>query len=146
MKRILTGILLMTLVLMSVGCGARKESTETGDQAAVPSGTWQTATIGYEADGEMQPEYYVQFEEKAINYGHMKDGEFTLEYKDDISALEESAPGIFVIRAQSSNGGQYTYRTSESDKDILEYYETWNEDEFGQMYRAGASLSRSTAD
>lgn len=48
------------------------------NQEDVLSGTWQTASIGYEMDGEMQPEYY----------------------------------------------------------------ETWNEEEFGDAYRGGSSLSR----
>ena len=34
------------------------------------------------------------------------------------------------------------YRTAENDPDVLEYYETWNEAEFPDMYRGGASLSR----
>ncbi len=33
-------------------------------------------------------------------------------------------------------------QTSESDENVLEYYETWNEEEFPDTYSGGASLSR----
>ena len=46
-------------------------------------------------------------------------------------------------QAEAANGVQYTYQTCESDENILEYYETWKEEEFPDMYRGGASLSRS---
>lgn len=47
------------------------------------------------------------------------------------------------VKAESANGVQYTYQTAEGDADVLEYYETWNEDDFSEMYRGGASLSKS---
>ncbi|MBQ6407133.1 MAG: hypothetical protein IJJ64_03750 [Butyrivibrio sp.] len=112
------------------------------NQEDVLSGTWQTASVGYEADGEMQPEYYVQFAGLQINYGHMKDGEFIVDHTDDISYLEETEPGKYIVQAESSTGVQYTLKTAESDNDVLEYYETWNEDEFPDAYRGGATLTR----
>ncbi len=112
------------------------------NQEDVLSGTWQTASIGYETDGDMQPEYYVQFEDLQIKYGHMKDGEFIVDHTDDISYLEETEPGKYIVQAETSTGAQYTLKTAESDNDALEYYETWNEEEFPDAYRGGSSLSR----
>ncbi len=34
------------------------------NQKDVLSGTWQTASIGYEMDGELQPEYYETWKEE----------------------------------------------------------------------------------
>ena len=96
----------------------------------------------YGDDGSVYPEYYVRFTEAEIKYGHMKDGAFAADYSDRISFFEETAPGVFKIQAQASNGGQYTYRTDKNDDNVLNYYETWNEDDFPKQYRAGASLSR----
>jgi hypothetical protein len=112
------------------------------NQEDVLSGTWQTASIGYEMDGEMQPEYYVQFEGLQINYGHMKDADFIVDHTDEISYLEETSPGKYIVQAETSARIQYTLKTAESDNDVLEYYETWNEEEYGDAYRGGSSLSR----
>ena len=90
----------------------------------------------------MQPEYYVQFTDSEINYGHMKDGEFVLDHSDKISHLNEVSEGVYKVQAESGKGVKYTYKTSESDKDTLEYYETWDEADFSNTYSAGASLSR----
>ena len=105
-------------------------------------GTWQTVSMGNEEDGILQPEYYVQFTDSGIDYGHMKDGEFVLDHSDKISSLEELATGKYRVQAESSNGVQYTYQTSESDNDILEYYETWNEEDFSSLYSGSASLNK----
>ena len=107
------------------------------------SGIWQTASMGYEADGTMQPEYYVRFTSSVILYGHMKDGEFVPDHGDKIIRLEETGAGGTKIQAEASNGVQYTYQTAENDDSVLEYYETWEESVFPEMYRGGASLSRS---
>ena len=58
------------------------------------------------------------------------------------SSLEEFAEGRFRIHAETSDGNQYTYQTSESENNILEYYGTWQEDEFSEKYSGGSSLSR----
>ena len=118
------------------------ESDAASGSASAVTGTWQTASMGYEDDETIQPEYYVQFTDSDINYGHMKNGAFVLDHSDKIIFLENTAAGGYRIQAESSNGTQYTYQTSEEDADLLEYYETWNEAEFPEMYRAGASLSR----
>ena len=107
-------------------------------------GTWQTASMAYEADGTMQPEYYVQFTHAGILYGHWKDGEFVFDHSDRIICFERTAAGGFKVQALSSGGVQYTYRSSESVADVLEYYETWEEAAFPDRYRGGASLSRSS--
>ena len=107
------------------------------------TGTWQTASMAYEADGTMYPEYFVRFTDSEILYGHMKNGDFTPDHSDKIIHLEMIASGGFKIQAEAANGVQYTYQTSANDRDILEYYETWNEGSFPEMYRGGASLSRS---
>ena len=107
-------------------------------------GTWETGSIGYEADdGTVQPLYYVQFTDSEINYGHLKEGEFVSEYRDKISLIEETEEGKYRVQAEASNGGKYTYQTCETDKDTLEYYDTWDEKEFLEKYSGGASLTRS---
>jgi hypothetical protein len=118
------------------------DATETAEPLPVISGTWQTASIVSEEDGSAYPEYHVQFTDTAIQYGHMKDGEFVPDHSDQIVIYEEVSEGCFKVKAESAKGVQYTYQTSESDKDVLEYYETWNEDEFADKYSGGASLSR----
>ena len=165
MKKVLLTALLMTVV-GTVGCGAKtdNESTiiggvdgptsiflasKTGDAKitndialSIPE-TWQTASIGYVDGDDMQPEFYVQFTETEINYGHMKDGAFVVDHSDKISEIEKNASGEYKVKAESANGVQYTYQTSEDDSEVLEYFETWNEDDFSEMYRGGASLSKS---
>ncbi len=59
-----------------------------------------------------------------------------------IILYEEKEGGHYKVQAESSNGVPYTYQTSEEDGDMLEYYETWDEEEFPDAYRGGASLSR----
>ena len=98
--------------------------------------------MGYEYFGTIQPEYYVQFTNSEIIYGHMKNGEYVTDHSDRIIRLEEIAPGEFKVQAESSNGTQYTYLTSENDNRVMEYYGTWSEEAFPETYSVGASLSR----
>ena len=105
-------------------------------------GTWQTASIVSEEDGTAHPAYYVQFTDSEILYGHMKDGAFVIDHTDTVSRFEKNAAGGFKVQAAAANGVQYTFRTSEIDNDVMEYYETWNEADFSDSYRGGASLSR----
>lgn len=157
MKRVKIVALALVLVLAIVGCGEQRDKSveviggadeptsiylNPGEDNDLPTGMWQTASIGYESDGEMQPEYYVEFDGLQVNYGHMKDDQFILDHTDEISYFEITAPGKYIIQAESEGGVQYTYQTSESDESILEYYETWNTEDFGDAYRGGASLSR----
>ena len=112
------------------------------ETASPVPGTWQTISIAY-GDGEtMQPEYYVQFTESHIIYGHMNNGIFITDHTDEIRSFNETAEGKDRIQAVSSGGVQYTYQTSESDDDVLEYYETWSESDFADTYSGGASLTR----
>ncbi len=105
-------------------------------------GTWQTASVVSEADGTAHPEYYVRFTDPEILYGHMRDGTFVVDHAETISRFEKTAAGGFRIRAEAADGAQYTFQTSESDDGVLEYFETWNEADFPNSYRGGASLSR----
>ncbi len=105
-------------------------------------GTWQTASVAAEEDGTAYPAYHVQFSDSEILYGHMMDGAFVVDHADTVSFFEETAAGGFRIRAEAANGVRYTFQTSESDTDVLEYFETWNEADYPESYRGGASLSR----
>ncbi len=156
MKKAIFIAFMLIMTIAAVGCGAKNEETGIIGGADEPtsivlpsnesepfiSGTWQTASIGYEVDGEMQPEYYVQFSDSEIIYGHMEKNEFVLDHMDNISVFEELKDGGYKIQAESESGVQYTYQSAEGDVDILEYYETWNEDEFSEKYSGSASLSR----
>ena len=167
MKKNMKKVLLTALIILTVGtvgCGSKTDedvtiiggadgptsifiASKTGEEItddpvlAIP-GTWQTASVGYIDGEDMQPEYYVQFTEAEVNYGHMKDGAFALDHSDKISEIEKNADDEYKIKAESASGIQYTYQTAEGDADILEYYETWDEEDFSEMYRGGASLSR----
>ena len=105
-------------------------------------GTWQTASVVSEEDGSAHPAYHVRFTDSEILYGHMEDGAFVVDHTDTVSRFEKTAAGGFRILAEAANGVRYTFRTSESDHDVLEYFETWNEADFPESYRGGASLSR----
>ena len=167
MKKNMKKVLLAALIILTVGtvgCGlktdedvtiiggadgptsiflaSKTEEEITDDLALAIPGTWQTASVGYIDGEDMQPEYYVQFTEAEVNYGHMKDGAFSLDHSDKISEIEKNADDEYKIKAESASGIQYTYQTAEGDVDILEYYETWDEEDFSEMYRGGASLSR----
>ena len=96
--------------------------------------------MGYEYNGDVLPEYHVQFTDSEVIYGHMLDGEFVTDHTAKIIHLENTASGGYKIQVESSNGGHYTYQTSEDDDNVLEYYETWDENDFHSKYRGGASL------
>ena len=72
----------------------------------------------------------------------MKGSEVVLDHSDIISLMEKTPLGGFMVQAQSAGGVKYTYQTSSSDSTVLEYFETWNEEEFSDMYRGGASLTK----
>ena len=144
-KAVYVTMLVLAFLMMNLnGCGRQNETAGDDTIGVEITGTWQTASMVPSDDGTVSPEYYVQFTGSNINYGHMKDGEFVLAYSDQITILDETAAGGFIVQAESSNGIQYTYQTCESDSNVLEYYETWQEDEFPEMYRGGASLSKSS--
>ena len=143
MKNKLIQILVAGLLLMTVltGCNKDQNATTISSENTV-QGTWQTASMGNEYYGTLQPEYYVQFTNSEIIYGHMKNGEFVQDHSDRIIRLEKIAPDKFMIQAESSNGTHYTYLTCESDPDALEYYGTWSEKDFPETYSISSSLGR----
>ena len=110
-----------------------------------PDGIWVTASVGYEYDGVSQPEYYVQFTDTEIQYKHRNDEELVPDHANQIVSLKNTPTGGYIIQAETSDGGQYTYRSNESDENILEYYSTWDEEEFPHQYNAGASLWKLTS-
>ena len=142
-KAVYAAMLVLAFLMMNLnGCGRQNDTIVDDTNGAEITGTWQTVSMVLGADGDISPEHYVQFTASSINYGHMKDGEFVLDYSDRIALLDETASDGFIVQAESSNGIKYTYKTCESDNEIMEYYETWNEADFPQMYRGGASLRK----
>ena len=105
-------------------------------------GMWATASMVPYENGDVQPEWYVEFEGYAINYGHMEGDKFVVDHSDDVQCQMSDSDGNLFVQAENADGIQYTYRISEDDKDVLEYYETWNEDEYADTYSGSASLSR----
>ena len=63
---------------------------------------------------------------------------FTQEHSAKIVSAHKNDSGNYVINLVSDNG-KYSYLLSDS---TLEYYETWDESEFADMYRGGASLTK----
>ena len=158
MKKVL--VLSMAVVVICAGITACGNASESGNNTGVATvekesipntevsekndlaipGIWQTASFGYDDDGSMQPEYYVWFTDSEIQYGHMRNDEFSLDHSDKIKSIEISASGGFRVQAENSNGFKYTYQTCEDDSSILEYYGTWDENEFSETYSGSASL------
>ncbi len=104
--------------------------------------SWSTSSMVPDESGIISAEWVVEFEDMMIHYGHVVDGEFVVDHTDIIRYLEQYGEHSFKIEAESANGVQYTYMTSENDENILEYYETWDEDKYADTYSGGASLSR----
>ena len=128
---------------VSVDTNSSEAESETvkSDTVAI-DGIWQCVTISDE-EKEYASLYYVKFTSSEINYGHMTDdGEFVLDYSDKITLFECVAPGFYTIQAENSNGNQYTYQTAEDDNTIMNYYGSWNEDEFADTYSASSSLMK----
>ncbi|SFU85977.1 hypothetical protein [Butyrivibrio sp. INlla21] len=122
----------------------KSDATDAKSGASVSiDGTWSTASIGYMDGDDMQPEWYVQFKDSSIDYGHKKNGEFVVDHSDKIDSAEKTANG-YKIQATSSTGVQYTLQTAETDSSMIEYYETWDDSQFPDAYRGGSSLSKCT--
>ena len=105
-------------------------------------GMWATASMVPDENGDVQPEWYVEFVGYAINYGHMDGDKFVVDHSDDVQLQMSDSAGNLFVQAETADGIQYTYKISDDDKDVLEYYETWNEDEYADTYSGSASLSR----
>ena len=106
-------------------------------------GTWQTASMISNPDGTVVPSHYIKFTETGIKYGQMKDGAFVEEYTDKITKFDKTEGDGFIVQAESSNGIKYTYKTSASDVNTMEYYETWTESEYSEKYSASGSITKS---
>jgi hypothetical protein len=114
---------------------ASENPTDNKDAAASDAipGTWQTASMSGNADGTLAPSRYIQFTSADIKYGQMKDGAFVEEYSDKITKLEKTAAGGFIVQAEAANGVKYTFKTSDTDVNTMEYYETWTESEYAAL-------------
>ena len=104
--------------------------------------TWFTASMVTDADGNSRPEWEVRFFEDAIEYGYVENDKFVLDHSDKICSLEQISEHGFIVQAETEDGAQYTYKTSEDDETILEYYGTWDEKEYADNYSGSASLFR----
>ena len=104
--------------------------------------SWSTSSMVPDELGIISAEWIVEFEDMMIHYGHVVDGEFVVDHTDIIRYLEQYGEHSFIIKSETASGVQYTYKTSENDENILEYYETWDEDKYADTYSGGASLSR----
>lgn len=126
---------------------ASENPTDNKDAAASDAipGTWQTASMSSNADGTLAPSRYIQFTSADIKYGQMKDGAFVEEYSDKITKLEKTAAGGFIVQAEAANGVKYTFKTSDTDVNTMEYYETWTESEYAEKYSASGSITKSNA-
>ena len=122
-----------------------EETSESSASVTVP-GTWQSVTSGVSEDGSAGPAFYVRFTDKEINYGYMKDGKFEIDYSDEISRIEEISADRYLVRAETSDGKQYTFRTSEEDSDVMEFYGSWDEKAFADTYSGASSLMKSVTD
>jgi hypothetical protein len=126
---------------------ASENLTDNKDAAASDAipGTWQTASMSSNADGTLAPSRYIQFTSADIKYGQMKDGAFVEDYSDKITKLEKTAAGGFIVQAEAANGVKYTFKTSDTDVNTMEYYETWTESEYAEKYSASGSITKSNA-
>ena len=106
-------------------------------------GTWQSASMVEKEENKSEPEFYVRFTRNEIQYGHMSaEGEFVNDRSDKITRLDVTIEGKFLIQAESQKAGKYTFKTSEKDLGIMEYYTTWDEAAFADNYVGGSSISK----
>ena len=120
------------------------EKNADGVELAIP-GIWQAASIVPKDDNTSGPEYYVQFTKTEICYGHMKDGQFVKDSSDKIVRFSKTVDGLYIVQAESAKAGKYTFKTSESDQTVMEYYSTWEDTEFADKYIGGSSISKCSA-
>ena len=76
----------------------------------------------------------------------MKNGEFDVEYSDKISSTEEISADRYLVQAETSDGRKYTFRTSEEDGDVMEFFGSWDEKAFPDTYSGASSLMKSNID
>lgn len=119
---------------------ANKDSESSGFEM-IP-GTWQTASMASNPDGTVTPSHFIKFTEDGIEYGQMKDGAFVKEYTDKITKFDKTEGNGFIVQAESSTGVKYTYKTSATDVNTMEYYETWEESQYSEKYSASGSITK----
>ena len=85
---------------------------------------------------------WVKIIEDAIEYGYVENDKFVLDHSDKICSIEQFSEHGFTVQAETDTGVQYTYKTSEDDETILEYYGTWDETKYADNYSGSASLFR----
>ena len=145
-KNRFVGIVFWICIFTSVFFLPVLPSTAKADNEAVEflTGTWMTASQGYEYYGEIQPEYYVRFTRNYVKYGHLKSGKFILDHKSKIVSTKKiNNQTGYRIKVKADNGYKYCYQTSEDGNvDSLDYYMTWNESEFPGMLSGSSSLER----
>ena len=131
-------------LIASENPGDNKDSAAAASGDAAIAGTWQTASLVTSTEGTVAPSHYIQFSATDIKYGQMKDGAFVEEYADKITKLDKTAAGGFIVQAESTNGVKYTYKTSDTDVNTMDYYETWDEAQYSEKYSASGSIIKST--
>lgn len=129
-----------TDIIASENPDANKDAASSGVDM-VP-GTWQTASMSSNAEGTVAPAHYIKFTNAGIEYGQMKDGEFVKEYTDKITKFDKTSGDGFIVQAESANGVKYTFKTSASDVNTMEYYETWDEAQYSEKYSASGSITK----
>lgn len=145
-------MLTMAIGTSIIGCGANSDNTasetaisSTQEPSTEPSsieGIWGSNSISGENDN-FPATYYVQFTDSTIDYGHMTNsGEFEVDFSNKISAIIEVSPGVFCVQAKTDDGRPYTYQTNEDDHSIMDYYSTWDKNEYDSNYSASDSISK----
>ena len=129
-----------TDIIASENPDANKNGASSGFEM-IP-GTWQTASMASSPDGTVAPSRFIKFTEDGIEYGQMKDGAFVKEYTDKISKFDKCEGDGFIVQAESSTGIKYTYKTSATDVNTMEYYETWDEAQYSEKYSASGSITK----
>ena len=129
-----------TDIIASENPDANKNGASSGFEM-IP-GTWQTASMASSPDGTVAPSHFIKFTEDGIEYGQMKDGAFVKEYTDKITKFDKTEGNGFIVQAESSTGIKYTYKTSATDVNTMEYYETWDEAQYSEKYSASGSITK----
>ena len=159
-KRIMIFMLTMAIGASIIGCGASSDNTasetaisstqepssetssEPSSETSSIEGIWGSNSISGENDN-FPATYYVQFTDSTIDYGHMTNsGKFEVDFSNKISAIIEVSPGVFCVQAKTDDGRPYTYQTNEDDHSIMDYYSTWDKNEYDSNYSASDSISK----
>lgn len=150
MKKILTKkstrtFLVIAFCLMmsvaAVGATSRTVHANAGKAAAkFLKGKWYCNSI----HGDFgKPNYYVKFTKKYEKSYFLNPNTGKYEYtgKSRIVSAKKSGTG-YLIKLRDNGGYKFCYKTSDDDKNLLEYYGTWKFSEFGSTYSGSSSLFR----